>query len=835
MKVSLNWVKEFTDVKLPVDELVEKIGAQLGAVEEVIDYGKKYKGIVVAKVASCVKHPNADKLSLCKIDDGRSVKGVKRDKDGLVQVVCGAPNVKAGMLVVWLPPGVTVPASYDKDPLVLEVRDIRGQISNGMLASASELAFSDDHSGIAEMPFGEPGDDFAEMLEIDNDYVIDIENKMFTHRPDLFGILGVAREIAGITGKQFKTPGKFAENPEAPVTESDLTVSVKNPIPELVPRFTALVIEDVKVKPVSLWIQARLSQVGVRPINGVVDTTNFTMYLTAQPLHAYDYDKLCKVAGTKTPQLETRLSKKGDKLKLLNGKTLTFDDKETILITSNDVPVGVGGVMGGADTEVDENTKNVVLESANFDMYSIRRTSMRHGLFTDAVTRFNKGQSPLQSLAVLYLCAGWIQHQAMLHKASGKIGKATDVHGNLQKPIAVHVTAEFINARLGLELGIKEMAKLLTNVEFDVAINGPTLAVTPPFWRTDIEIGEDVVEEVGRLYGYDHLPLELPKRSLAPPPKDPLIELKKQIRSVLVAAGANEFLTYSFVHGNLLEKVGQDPKDAFQISNALSPDLQYYRLSLTPSLLEKVHPNIKAGHSEFAIFELGKTHIKGQKEDKLPKEFERLALVFAGDKKSAAKPAGAAYYQARMYMTSLLSALGHGDSATFTPINKKDTDSTATYFAAGRSATVKVDGKVIGRIGEYSPAVIKALKLPDHCAGFELDLEALLSIAKVSRYTPLPRFPKVEQDISLKTPAELSYGELFDFIHDAINKTKPRETTFSLEPLDIYQKETDKKHKQITLRLSIASYERTLVDQEVNKLLDDAAKKAHDVLNVERI
>jgi phenylalanyl-tRNA synthetase beta chain len=839
MKVSLNWIKEFVGIDLPVDELVEKIGAQLGAVEEVEYIGEKYKGIFIARVVKCEKHPNADKLSVCLIDDGGAMQSVTRKENGLVEVVCGAPNVKADMLVVWLPPGTVVPSTFNKDPLKLEAREIRGVVSNGMLASAHELALSDDHSGIVELSFGEPGEDFAVAVGLD-DYILDIENKMFTHRPDCFGILGVAREVAGITGQQFKSPEWYVEESSAPAADSTLQLMVNNQIPQQVSRFMAQVIEGVDVKASPVWMQAYLTRVGIRPINNIVDVTNYAMYLTAQPLHAYDYDKLTLLAGSggKEPgvSLETRLSRNGDTLTLLNGRKITFEDNETILITSNDVPVGIGGVMGGADTEVDETTKNIVLECANFDMYAIRRASMRHGLFTDAVTRFNKGQSSLQNAAVLLKTAGWVTHLA-----GGKSGGAIDTGRKTEHPAAVQVTDAFINARLGLELSAEEMASILSNVEFETTVQGSTLYVTPPFWRTDIEIPEDVVEEVGRLYGYDKLPLELPKRDLTPANKNELLELKSRIRDVLSKAGANEVLTYSFVHGNLLDAVGQDKTQAFELSNALSPDLQYYRMSLTPSLLDKVHSNIKSGYEEFALFEIGKAHIKGEhtaSEPDLPAEFQRLAFVFAANQKSSLNYQGAPYYQARKYLFNVLEAFDIAGRVKIEPLQPERyvgaTHTKTTQYEPARAATVRLGDAVIGEIGEYKPTVKRALKLPEYTAGFELDISSLRKLSD-NAYLPIPRFPKVEQDISLKVPAKLLYGELFDFVRATIESLKPAETLASLEPLDIYQREDDEAHKQVALRLSIASYERTMTAEEVNGLLNKVAEAAKDKFGAIRI
>ncbi len=843
MKVSLNWVKEFLDFNLPpVDELVEKIGAQLGAVEEVTDLGAKYQGIVVAKVVTCEKHTDADKLSVCIIDDGGVTKDAKRDNNGHIQIVCGAPNVRAGLTVAWLPPGTTVPATFDKEPLVLEARDIRGVVSNGMLASAKELALGDSHEGILELDEGKPGDNFAKLFQLD-DYIIAIENKMFTHRPDCFGILGIAREIAGILGQPFKSPEWYKLDAALPEpTNRDLNLSVRNELPGLVPRFVAVGMSGVTVSPSPVKLQSCLTRLGVRPINNVVDLTNYIMLLTGQPLHAYDYDKVKNLGGG-TAQIVVRNPKPGEKLLLLNGKEIE-PRLEAIMIATDAHLLGVGGVMGGAGSEVDANTKNIILECANFDMYSVRRTGMAHGLFTDAVTRFNKGQSPLQNAAV----AAWAMTQ-LADLTGGQVSgtviddnhvdQAALARGSLHPP--VQVPTNFVNQRLGLTLAATDMQRLLQNVECMVDIAAEDLTVASPFWRTDIELREDVVEEVGRLHGFDKLPLELPKRDLTPASKDSLLELENTVRNSLAKAGANEVLTYSFVHGNLFDKVGQDKSLAFQLSNALSPDLQYYRLSLTPSLLDKVHPNIKAGYDEFALFEIGKVHGTSEVDEAgLPKELGRVGLVYAADAKAAAGHGGAAYYQARKLLTNLLADFGLTNQK-FVPLSQADfgphklmTQMLAVYEPA-RAAVVYDGERIVGVVGEYRSNVRRALKLPDFCAGFELFISTLLKAETPLTYVPLPRFPKVTQDITLKVPAALSYQELYNFAWDELGKSQPENTLPTLGPVGIYQSEDDNSHKNISLRLTIASYERTLTDAQVNGLLDQVAEAAKTTFGTERL
>ncbi|HSX53309.1 MAG TPA: phenylalanine--tRNA ligase subunit beta [Patescibacteria group bacterium] len=844
MKVSLKWAQYYSNVDLGQigkDKLVEKIGAQLGEVENVEDLGKKYQGIVLAKVISCQKHSDADKLSVCMLDDGGKVANVERSEQGYVQVVCGAPNVKEGQMVAWIPPGVTVPNTAGKEPFVLEARDIRGQKSNGMIASAHELAFSDDHTGIlvVDIENATPGMAFTEAYALD-DYIIEIENKMFTHRPDCFGILGVARELAGIQGRAFKSPDWYLQGQTTgqAQTSQNEALEVKVADQKLVPRFMAVAMSDIKVGPSPGWLQSYLTRVGAKPINNIVDLTNYFMLLSGQPLHAYDADKLKTVGKQQGLSLETRLSHKGEKITLLGGKVQELQDDSTILITSHDVPVGIGGVMGGAETEVDEHTQNIVLECATFDMFNIRRTAMQYGLFTDAVTRFTKGQSPLQNDRVLAKIISDVQRLA-----GGKMASdVKDVHTELLAQSTVTVTAQFINDRLGEKLSGEEMAKLLTNVEFEVQVNGEELTVKAPFWRTDIEIPEDVVEEVGRLYGYDHLPLELPKRSIKPTEHNPMLQLKDTIREVLSSAGANEVLTYSFVHGDLLDKVGQKRENAYELSNALSPDLQYYRLSLIPSLLDKVHANVKQGYNQFALFEMNPVHAKDfiDKDNGLPKEDHRLALIFAAEDKTAKEAYGnAPYYQAKQYLTELLAALGIHQlnfmSATGHEPQAGISQAAIAPFEKKRSAIVKTtEGTFIAELGEFRTSVRKNLKLPQFVAGFELDLMQLLNLQeRESPYVALPRFPKVEQDISLKVPAELAYEELFDFMQQ--NVQTPAKSAFWFAPLDIYQPQDNKTHKHITLRFTISSYERTLTSEEVNTLLDKAAAAAKEKFGAERI
>lgn len=847
MRVSLNWAQHYSNVDLKMqssNELVKLATERLGGIEGVTNLSTHYEGVVVAKVVSCEKHPNADKLSLCKIDDSGVVKDVARDENGYVQVVCGAPNVREGLLVAWIPPASTVPASYgEKELFVLEARDLRGEVSNGMLGSPAELGLSDDHQGILEInEDAQPGTPVKNSYDLD-DLIIDIENKMFTHRPDCFGQLGVARELAGIQGIKFTSPEWYLspQTPRGAQSEVVNELGITNELPELCPRYMAIAIDNIEIKPSPIWLQSYLKRVGIRPINNVVDITNYMMMLTAQPLHAFDFDKISQNGSA---QIIVRKPRDGEKMTLLDGKTIE-PQKDAVLICNAGGPIALGGVMGGNNSEVDENTKRIVLECATFDMYNIRKTSMIHGIFTDAVTRFNKGQPAEQCEAVLFKAV-----QMFEEFAGGKpIGQHVDNYTQPKKvSTAVNVSTHFINSRLGSSLSTEEITKILTNVEFGVNGEADNLTVQVPFWRTDIELPEDIVEEVGRLYGFNRLPLELPVRSIKPVQPDARLELKKKIREILARAGANELLTYSFVHGSLLERVGQKPENSYKLRNALSPDLQYYRQTLTPSLLEKVHPNIKAGFDEFALFELNKTHNKvhGNDEEKLPGELNMVALTYASNKNDSS----AAYFNARRYLDYV--ALSLGFTLVYAPIEQPLDFPVTAPFDHTRSAlvTIKEVDVFLGIVGEYHQDVVKNLKLPVKSAGFEVGLDHIIEALQKktgTTYMKLSKYPSTQQDITLKVSQTVSNAALEDCLSTKLQKS---EYQWKIEPISIFQS-TEKepspdsdltasqvaseRTKNSTFRLTFSRGDRTLTTEEVNALIEDLTWHAHEVLNAEQV
>lgn len=817
MRISVNLMKDYSDAsqwQLGTDELVKKIGSQLGEVEESLSLDGKYDGVIVAQITDAREHPGADKLGIYQIDAGKVQ----------AQVVAGDKTLKVGDKVAWISPGAIVPVTWGTDnPFEIGARQMRGEDSNGMFGSGKELDINDNHQQVQVLDTNAPaGTPFAEAFDLVGDVIIDIENKMFTHRPDCFGNLGVAREIAGIQGLPFASPDWYSLDVEMPQPEGEqLSLKVKNYIPELVPRYMAVVLDDVEIAPSPLSLQMALCKLGIKPINNVVDITNFIMALTGQPLHAFDYDKL---AGA---EIEVRHPKPEESLPLLDGRTIQ-PSENSMLICDAIKPIALGGMMGGANSEIYAKTKRVVLECANFDMYTIRRTSMLAGVFTDAVTRYSKGQSILQCAPVMARAIALLQKFAGARVASPVVDSYT-------KPAQIqpiNIETSFINERLGSGFDPDNIATLLRNVECGVEQHGDQLIIMPPFWRTDLEIPEDIVEEVGRLNGYETLPHSLPQRSTQAAPLSEIDELKNQIRNLLAQAGANELQTYSFVPKRLLQQVGQEKTRAFAVRNAISPELEHYRLSLLPSLLEKVHSNIKAGYKEFALFEINKSHLKSDDlKQGLPHENQTVAFVFASDNSLA----GAPYYRAKYFLDYLLKefsikySLAEAESEPNTEIGRQ----IFAPFEPKRAAYVKIGNEFVGCLGEMRAAVAKNLKLPKNCSGFEIDVEKILQYKRSKKYKPLLRFPATAQDICLRVEKSLEYADLAYEAEQCFVADK--RMRICVLPVDIYQKSANDETKQVTLGVTLQHQDRTLTKTEVNDMLDELVRKISDKIWVERI
>ncbi|MDO4729783.1 MAG: phenylalanine--tRNA ligase subunit beta [Candidatus Saccharibacteria bacterium] len=804
MLISLNWLKKYVDIDVSDDELVRLIGSRLVEVEGVIDETHKYDKIYAVKVVSAEKIPDTH-LSLCAIDDGGRETDIIRDKDGNIQVMCGAPNVHAGMMAAWIAPGAIVPASvHDDAPFVIGMRKmLKKYDSYGMLAGADELDFGGDHLGIAELDpkVAKPGMPLADIYEL-NDIILDIENKSLTHRPDTFGVIGFAREVAGILGKEFKTPEWLFETKPSFKNE-DVELDIEIADKKLCPRYTALVMMphgEFEDKYLTLE-RTYLCKSGMRPVSPIVDLTNYLMLLSGQPTHAFDYDKFLSVGKAKTPKILVRAAKDGEKLTLLDDREVELNSND-IVITSNDIPVALAGAMGGKNTEIDENTKRIILESATFSLFNLRKTQMNHGIFSEAITRFTKGQPAGQTLPV-----------ALKFAEEAKALKPVALFDSQKKapePIVVTISLEKMVGLLGKKFTAEETKTILENVNFDVTIDGDKISCTVPYWRTDIHIAEDIYEEIGRLSGFDNIDPILPLHETSE--SSPRFVLKSRIREFLSARGANESLTYSFVNGELLNKVKQDEKNSYKIVNSISPDLQYIRQSIAPSLLNKAYMNIRAGYKQFAMFEFNQVYRKsfGLDEQKVPNGRHELSILFInGDSKCE-------YYQAKHYLEALLQNLNIDfEIRKF----ESEADKSNAYYEPKRSAAVYVGDKLIGYLGEVKNSILQGFKLPQGTACFELALDCL---AELQSDTPAkrPRFsqyPSVERDITLTVAGKQDYQAVEKALKDVL---EAKDLIYSVKPVSIYQAE-GQDTKNLSFRVSFADANKTLAKEAIQAIMKE--------------
>ena len=773
-------------------------------VEGVIDETKKYDNIYIVEVVTAEKIPETH-LTLCQINVG--------EKE-TVQVVCGAPNVREGMLAVWIKPGAIVPASVHEDsPFVIGKRKMLGKYeSNGMLAGADELDFGDDHSGIVEIDpdMARPGDKLSDIFEL-NDKILEIENKSLTHRPDTFGIIGFAREVAGILGKSFDF--EYQDTNLKP--GNDIKVQIRDD--GICARYSAVVLEkhgEIKKKYLSIF-DTLLSKSGMKPISPIVDVTNYLMLLTGQPLHAFDYDKFVKVGGKEKPEIVVRLARDGEKLVLLDDAEVVLNHDD-IVICSGETPVALAGAMGGKSTMVDDTTRNIIIESATFSLYNMRKTQMAHGIFSEAITRFTKGQPPYQCLKVAEAAYQMLED-------GYKVAAVADTLKRSEKQIEVEISTDEINGLLGTEYEDALIKKTLENVGFEVALRtssrtaASSLLVKVPLWRTDIHIKEDIIEEVGRLLGYDNITPVLPLHGT--PGRNESLELKTRVRQTLKSFGANEVLTYSFVSGKLLEKAGVDVKNSYKIVNSISPELQYVRQSIVPSLLEKAYINQKLPVDKFAIFEINKVYQKkdGLDKENVPVERMRLGMVLAERKTS-----GTAYYKAKHYAEELFNSLNIPvrflELCTF----NSDKEVFALPFEKKRSAVIIYDDRtnssddicdkksvIFGVVGEFKNSVRRAFKLGDFLAGIELDFDALVEF---SNATPdIDVRPVVDKrDLTIET--KKSYEEIYDRIFEI---TDSYDNSAIITPLAIYQPE---EIKHISFHLEFKKKVDEKMMQELEKI-----------------
>lgn len=782
MKISVKWLGQYVALPESVEELSRKLTAAGLEIEGLERPGEALRGVVVAHIRESVQHPNADKLSVTKVDAGGPE---------LLQVVCGAKNYKVGDKVPLATVGTKLPNGVE-----IKQAALRGVDSFGMLCSAKELGLSEESSGLLILsPEARVGAPVAEALGLDDSV---LEVNVTPNRPDALSHLGVAREVAVTTGTTLKAPEVKVPESGAPVAEK-VKVRIEDPV--RCPRYAARVVEGVTIGPSPQWLVDRLKACGVRSINNVVDVTNFVLLEYGQPLHAFDLDK---VAGA---EIVVRTARPGERMSTLDGKERTLD-AEDLLICDRDRAQALAGVMGGADSEVSAGTKRVLLESANFLPASVRRTAKRHGLHTEASHRFERGADLDAVVPAVDRAAALIAELAGGQVAPGRV----DVYPLPQPRRRVTLRYARVGKVLGADIAESECRRILTTLGFhpvEEAAGQTTYEV--PRARVDVEREEDLLEELARIYGYDRIPARLPRgiAELAPEPEE--AEAERRVRQALAGAGLDEVVNYSFVPPKVLEVLvpGEAP---VALLNPLSVEQSVMRTSLLPGLVENLLRSMRHQVETVAIYETGRVYFRdsegGQGTRPPAREVHRVGGLVWGLRAGrtwTAKEARLDFYDAKAAVEAVLSAL-HVEGVRFVAAEAP------AYHPRACARVELADGTVLGWVGELHPRVGRALELPREVYAFELDTGPLYGAVRlVPAWRGLPRFPSVLRDLAVVVPQELPNEQVRRVILEVGAPLVEEALVF-----DVYTgPQVPAGRKSVAYALRYRAPERTLTDAEV--------------------
>jgi phenylalanyl-tRNA synthetase beta chain len=785
MKVSLSWLKEYVALEWDAHRLAEALTMAGLEVDTIYDRFAYLQAVTVAQVQTVDAHPNADKLKVCAVSTGGQPH----------TVVCGAPNVQVGMLAALALPGTVMP-----DGRTLTASKIRGVVSHGMLCSEAELEVGSDGSGIWSLPEDLPlGAPLAEALGL-SDIVLDID--LTPNRPDCLSMVGVAREAAALQGTALRYPDTHVKDGGQDI--SALT-RVAIEAPDLCPRYTARLIEDVTIGPSPAWLQDRMRSVGMRPINNVVDVTNFVMMELGQPLHAFDFERLAD------HRIVVRRARDGETFVSLDNKERVLDS-EMLMICDGEKPVGIGGVMGGLNSEVEANTRRVLLESACFNPVSIRRTAKRLNLNSEASHRFERGVDPQGTVAALNRAAKLIAELGQGTLVDGHI----DVHPGAREIAPIRLDVNRTNRLLGTALDAEKMRQLLEKIEIktEITANDEAIDAWPPSFRVDLLKPEDLLEEIARLWGYNRIETRMPHVMSAQTQPDGGLKVKRSVRSLLNGFGFTETINYSFISDHACDRLrmaADDPRrKTVKILNPLTEDQNVMRTSLLPGLLETTARNIAQQTKDLKIFEIGKTFI-GQNGDHQPVETDHLAVVWTGGRDEDAwnRPTEACdFYDIKGVLEGLLYGL-RLDDIRFARSDAKHT----SYLRPGAAADVIVAGQRIGVVGEVHADVLAGFNVKQPAFLFEIELDSLIAlIPNHVQAEALPRYPAISRDITLILDEQVDAQSVLLSIHE-----KEQEWVENVRIFDVFKgRPIPSGKKSLSLRVVYRSPDETLEDEAVN-------------------
>jgi phenylalanyl-tRNA synthetase beta chain len=794
MKVTLNWLKEYVDFDWSPEQLGERLTMLGIEVEGVQKQTGEFEGVVVAQILASDKHPNADRLSVCRVADGK----------GERQIVCGAKNYKVGDKVPLALPGCTLPTPAGAQPFTIKVSKMRGVESQGMLCSGKELGLADDAEGLLILPAdAKVGQPFAQHLgRATGDVVYDLE--ITPNRPDLNSVIGIAREISALTGNPLRLP-ESSERTAPEKTESLVRVEIQDA--ELCPRYTARIVRGVKVGPSPAWLKHRLEQVGLRSISNVVDVTNFVMLEIGQPLHAFDYHLLAKDPdGVRT--VVVRRANDGEKFVTLDGQERTLTH-ENLLIADRTRGIALAGVMGGQNTEINDRTQDVLLESANFKPQNIRATSKNLELRTDSSYRFERG-------ADVGICDWASRRAAVLIQQLGGgeiLSGPVDAYPSPKPAKSIRLRSEKTAQLLGIDMAANEQARLLGSLGLKLSVAGSEITAEIPTYRVDLKREVDLIEEVARLYGVDKIPSTSPRGAIGSHTFDAVYDSYAEVRRILTAAGLTEAQGQTLISDATIQQLHGEAtlNRVLRLQNPLSSDMNVLRPSLLPGLLEALRRNAHHQTHEVRLFEIGRVFAGSGGEIR---EERRVAIAMTGNRNGtfwsgAERNAKCDVYDLKGVVEELFEQLGvRGVQWT------RHTESTALYL---ESASILIGKIPAGEIGQLNPITARKYDLRDPVLLAEFNLDFILSRRNAAKsFKPLAAFPAVRRDVAMLLADDVSHDQVVSVVKQA--KAQNLE---SVELFDIFRgQNVPAGQKSAAYAFTYRNGERTLTEAEVNTAHD---------------
>lgn len=797
MYLSLNWLKRYLDFSKDFDpkKLGDELTLQVAEVEDIKTLGENLENIVVGKILSLEQHPNADKLRLATVDLGNEN----------IKVVCGGVNLKENMLIAFAKVGAKVRWHGEGELIELKEAEIRGIKSKGMICASSEIGLGDlfpggtyDVMDLTEYNLDSKlGWPLAQALGLD-DVVYEIENKTITHRPDLWGHYGFAREISVLEKIKLKDFGA-----KKPIIKEEKKLKVQIKDKKLCSRYMAVSISGIKIQESPAWLKSAVTAIGMRPIGNIVDITNYVMFDIGQPLHAFDADKL------KSGEIIVRTAKKGERIYSIDGQERILESSD-LIIADTEKPIAIAGVMGGLNTEIDNKTVNVIIESANFDADALRKTSQRLNLRSEAVMRFEKNLDPNFCELGLLRCVNLIQELIPEAKVVTKIVDEGKFKLN-QKPI--EITFEKIYRHIGLEIPAKEIIDILEKLGFTIKTKKKSISVITPTWRAtkDISIQEDIIEEIARMYGYQKITSILPKVQIDLTHINQERKFVREAKNILVDIGFCESVNYSYNGEEQLNKIGVSHDNYIRTVNPLSQELNLMRQSLIPNLIVNAYENLKY-FQNVKMFELGRVFLAENGKDAsdpegknfLPLQPKYLAgfIVQSGDDQP--------YFQTKKVAETLLSRLGFD-------FELRQSEKILPWAHLVRSADILIDNKKIGALAELNPQVQQNFDIKQKVAIFELDFTLMFELfPKISQYQPLPKFPSVRLDVSVVLDEKVLSRDVEKSIRKAGGVLIK-----AVELFDVYQGQNiGENKKSMAYHIEFRSDDKTLEMAEAEKLRD---------------